>query len=172
MKIYTASKTIHAHKWRELRSLGYNINSTWIDEAGPGETACFRRLWERCINEAAQADALLLYRQPGEALKGAFIEAGAALASKKPVFAIGIEDQSFRYHPLITVCDSVNDALIKMAATEDLLKRVGVWRASGDCICKLCNKTYLEHAMDPTLVSSIDDLPFLHILCDSVRVKL
>ena len=34
MAIYTASKTKHADKWRALRSAGYPIISTWIDEAG------------------------------------------------------------------------------------------------------------------------------------------
>lgn len=118
MRIYTASKTVHAHKWLELRSLGLNVISTWIYESGPGETACFRDLWERCISEASRADALLLYREPGEVLKGAFIEAGAALASGKPVYAVGVEDQSFRHHPLVTVCDSINDALGKMRSAQ------------------------------------------------------
>lgn len=36
LKIYVASKTRHAAKWKALINKGYNIISTWIDEAGPG----------------------------------------------------------------------------------------------------------------------------------------
>lgn len=174
MRIYTASKTQHAAKWKELKRLGYNIISTWINEAGPGETSDFTDLWVRCIEEATYADALLVYREPGEVLKGAFVETGAALANKTPVFAIGLDDQSFCSHPLVTICDSVNDALVKMGAVGDLLARMdaNIIRASGDCICQRCRKTYLEHTMDQTILSSIDKQPFLHILCDGTRVKL
>ncbi|WP_201829673.1 hypothetical protein [Microvirga zambiensis] len=98
MKIYTASKTSHADKWKALRADGWNVISTWIDEAGIGETECFTDLWHRCISEAAEADYLIVYREPGEVLKGAFVEVGAALASGRPVLAIGCDEFSFTKH--------------------------------------------------------------------------
>ncbi|MHA6684444.1 hypothetical protein [Mesorhizobium sp. A556] len=109
--IYTASKTAHASKWRELRAAGLPINSTWIDEAGEGETKCFESLWSRCISEASKATAVLLYREPGEVLKGAFIEAGAALACGVPVHAVGCEEFSFVNHSLVTQHDNLIAAL-------------------------------------------------------------
>lgn len=78
--IYVASKTAHASMWREYRSVGAPIISTWIDEAGAGETTDFADLWTRCVMEARDALCLVLYRLPGEILKGALVEAGAALA--------------------------------------------------------------------------------------------
>lgn len=112
--IYTASKTAHAHKWRELRDAGWPVISTWIDEAGVGETASFEDLWTRCIGEAASADAVLLYREPGEVLKGAFIEAGAALASGKPVHVVGCAEFSFVSHPLVVQHPNLETALLAL----------------------------------------------------------
>ena len=93
MSIYIASKTKHAERWRFLRDkIGEPIISTWIDEAGEGETTDHADLWRRCIAQAASADVLILYREPGEILKGGWIEMGAALAYDRPVYAIGIEE--------------------------------------------------------------------------------
>ena len=113
--IYTASKTAHANRWRDLRASGWPIVSTWIDDAGQGETTSFEDLWLRCISEAASAYAILLYREPGEVLKGAFIEAGVALASGKPVHAIGCGEFSFVNHPLVTQHETLDAALAALA---------------------------------------------------------
>lgn len=118
MSIYTASRTRHANRWRELRASGIPIISTWIDEAGPGESASMVDLWDRCINEAGAADALILYREDGEELKGAIAETGAALLAGKPVFAVGFDGEgdlkafSFLNHRLVTRCESVEVALL------------------------------------------------------------
>lgn len=116
-RIYIASKARHAHLWRELRDAGVPIISTWIDEAGPGETSDFANLWERCIHESAECDALIVYREYGDVLKGAFIETGSALASGKPVYAVGFSgNDSFLNHPLVTDCSSVAHALHLIAS--------------------------------------------------------
>lgn len=109
--IYTASKTTHAWRWRALRDTGVPINSTWIDEAGVGETVDFRDLWARCVGEAAGADALVLYVEPGETLKGALVEVGAALASGVPVYVVGNPDGSWVIHPLVRRCGSIEEAV-------------------------------------------------------------
>lgn len=109
--IYFASKTKWAPRWREYRAQGIPVISSWIDEAGVGETSDFADLWVRCISEASRADALIVYRESGEILKGAFIEVGAALANGRRVFAIGCQDLSFVNHPLVTQVYWVNDAL-------------------------------------------------------------
>lgn len=112
MTIYTASKTKHAHKWRHLRSSGYPIISTWIDEAEADESQDLSDLWIRCIKEASTCDALILYMEDGDTLKGAHAEAGAALSHNIPVFFIGPENAfSMLNHPLITKCNSIEDAL-------------------------------------------------------------
>ena len=113
MKIYTASKTRHAKYWQQLRAQGVNIISTWIDEAGPGQTKDPAELAQRCLTEIVKCDALLLYITDTDEPIGAFFEAGAALAIGKPVmvvaplYKIGI----FKYHPLVTHFMCVADAL-------------------------------------------------------------
>lgn len=110
--IYVASKTKHAHIWLRLRAEGYPIISTWIDEAGPGESKCLRDLWMRCVAEAASCKALLLYAEPEDALKGAWVEVGAALACDIPVFAVGIQGlYSVANHPRVICVASIEDAL-------------------------------------------------------------
>ena len=109
--LYTASKTKHAYIWKAWRAGGVPVVSTWIDEAGVGKTASFSDLWARCISEAANASDLLLYAEPGEVLKGALVELGAALANRVPVVIVGCQDSwSFRNHPLVTCLGSLVEA--------------------------------------------------------------
>src|SRR5262245_28749645 len=102
MKIYTASKTKHAEKWRRLRQF-HTITASWMDEVDKKRAADFAGLATRCVTEIADADFLLLYCEPGEHLKGALIEAGIALALQKPIRCVGkCESLSrvFVKHPL------------------------------------------------------------------------
>lgn len=110
--IYIASKTVHGARWRSLRAAGVPIISTWIDEAEQGATGDWPDLWTRCVREASQADATVVYREPGEVLKGAFVEMGAALSAGKPVFAVGCEEFSVKHHPGVTLVGSLDDALM------------------------------------------------------------
>lgn len=87
--IYTASKTKHAQKWIDLRASGVNVISTWIDEAGEGASPDLHDLCYRCINEAIECDAMIVYSEDGDYLKGAFIEMGVALAHNKFVVLVG-----------------------------------------------------------------------------------
>lgn len=111
--IYIASKTIHAPRWRDLRACGAPIISTWIDEAGKGESPDLSDLWMRCISESSRCRALVAYREPGEILKGTFIEIGCALSHRKPVFLVGFGDGtlSFVNHPLCTQASSIEEAI-------------------------------------------------------------
>lgn len=89
--IYIVSKTKHAAFWRDLRDAGAPIISTWIDEAGEGESTDLHDLWDRCISESKSCKALIVYREPDEVLKGAWVEIGAALAVGNPVYAVGLD---------------------------------------------------------------------------------
>jgi len=97
--IYIASKTKHAARWRSLRDkIGEPIISTWIDEAGEGESACLDDLWRRCIAEASSCELLIVYREKDDVLKGAWVEVGAALAVGIPVFAVGLDEFTIAKH--------------------------------------------------------------------------
>lgn len=87
--IYVASRAsvpARSAMWRALRSEGWPIISTWIDEAGEGETADFGDLWWRITTEIFMAEKLVLYAESSDfPLKGALIEAGIAIGLGKPV---------------------------------------------------------------------------------------
>lgn len=115
MKIYTASKTKHAHKWIELRERGINVNSTWIDEAGKGQTKDMADLCRRCIRECIECDAMIVYSEEGDYLKGAFIEMGVALSiPSKPIVLVGEVlpfGSAFTYAPQVFRAKTIEDAL-------------------------------------------------------------
>lgn len=88
--IYVASRSCHAQMWRDYRANGFNIVSTWIDEAGEGETPDHADLMQRCTDEAQVADLCVVYTQTDDGpLVGALVEAGAALASGVPTIFVG-----------------------------------------------------------------------------------
>ena len=91
-RFYVASRASvpeRAAMWRRLRAEGAPIISTWIDEAGEGETADFGELWQRVEREIKSATALIFYAKPDDLpLKGALVEVGMALASRVPVYVV------------------------------------------------------------------------------------
>lgn len=123
--IYVASKTIHAQRWRAWRACGAPICSTWIDEAGEGETCSYSDLWLRCIREAAEASVLVAYHATGEVWKGAYVEIGAALGAGKSVIVIGDPPGTFVSHPLIRQFDNLYRAMGAAQATADNDGQVG-----------------------------------------------
>ena len=118
--IYVASKTKHAPIWLSLREQGLPIISTWIDEAGPGESTDLSDLWIRCIREASSATALLIYNEPNDILKGGWVELGCALSNNIPVFAVGIENFTIANHPNISHFNKLEDAITALNSKKEL----------------------------------------------------
>lgn len=122
--IYVASRASVPSRpamWRELRAAGWPIVSTWIDEAGPGETADLGELWQRIEAEVRSARGLVLHVEPDDfPLKGALIEVGMALAMGKRVgvYAPGVELEpcsmrplgSWAKHPQVCICTTLEAA--------------------------------------------------------------
>jgi hypothetical protein len=125
--IYIASKSKHGPRWQALRASGVPIISTWIDEAGEGETSDWPGLWDRCLSEAASATVLIMYVEPGETHKGSLVELGATLAAGAPVLWVGPEVGSVRRHRAVTVCQTVESAV---AIAMSLIERTA--QASSD----------------------------------------
>jgi hypothetical protein len=112
--IYIASKAKHGARWVSLREQGWPICSTWIDESGEGETQDVRDLWDRCVNESASADVLILYAEPGEVMKGGLVEMGAALARGVRVLYVGPTGLlSALHHRLVSWCGEGADGLAR-----------------------------------------------------------
>lgn len=122
--IYVASRASvpeRAEMWRRLRSEGWPIVSSWIDEDGPGQTDDLGELWSRIASEVTGASGLVLYAEPDDfPLKGALVEVGMALAAGVPVVVVApsveIEPRSCRpigswmRHPLVRLAGSAVDA--------------------------------------------------------------
>lgn len=124
-RIYIASRASvpeRAALWRQYRSRGVPITSSWIDEDGAGQTASFTDLWDRITEEIAAADRLVLYAETEDfPLKGALIEAGIALGMRRPVTVclpnVEIHSRTFRpigswiAHPLVFRNDDIETAM-------------------------------------------------------------
>ena len=109
--IYVASKTKYADEWKQCRDeTGYPVSSSWIDEAGEGETLSFADLWQRCIYESANSAATVVIKRENDVLKGAFSEVGAALSHDKIVFGFGMEEYCISKHINFINCHSERDA--------------------------------------------------------------
>ena len=129
--IYIASRVCHAARWQGLRDVdGWEIISSWIDEAGTGESASLALLWSRIEAEIARSKFLILYVETEDfPLKGALIEVGMAIAHRRPIRVVApgvvLDPMSFRplgswvRHPLVTFCDTMHEALAG-ALAEDL----------------------------------------------------
>lgn len=110
MRIYIASKSVHGPRWVSYRTAGIPIASSWIDQSGVGETSDWSHLWRVCLAEASTADALVVYRENGETLKGAYLEAGAALAASVPTWYVGEDDGSVTKNLAIKRAPTVDEA--------------------------------------------------------------
>lgn len=120
--IYVASRVSQAPMWRGLRDNGnVPIVSTWIDEAGDGETADFGELWTRIQREIAGSSGLVFWADVNDApWKGALIEIGIALALGKPVGVVllgELEGRTMRpvgswiHHPNVRVTRFLDEAI-------------------------------------------------------------
>jgi hypothetical protein len=87
--VYVASKVVYAPMWRRLRNKGANIISSWIYEAGEGESGDLADLASRCIYEAKNCEVLVFFAEHGDRHKGALVEVGAALAGGALIRFVG-----------------------------------------------------------------------------------
>jgi hypothetical protein len=122
VKIYVASKARHAEFWAALRSAGLPISSSWVDWPGnrdgqePPSPDAWRRHWDRCITEAADADIVLFYAAQDERQCGALIEIGAALSAGKQVFVVSPYAWTFAHHLQSRTFAAVADAVAAITA--------------------------------------------------------
>lgn len=123
--IYVASRASNPARvamWRQLKEQGANIVSSWIHQNGP--VADYSELWMRIAAEMKIADKLVLFVEPEDfPLKGAFVEAGMAIALGKPVVIVCpnvvLNDDlspigSWANHPLVSFENDIHKAVFNL----------------------------------------------------------
>lgn len=102
---YVASRASNPERpkmWRDLRDSGVNIISSWIDD-NDVEVIDFSELWDRIEGEIFKCDILIFYAEEEDfPLKGAYVEAGMAIAFHKKVFVVtkNFTPESFTCKPI------------------------------------------------------------------------
>ena len=121
-----ASKLDHAVRWQNLcinpQWNDFNITSSWIDDPRlDNEMILSKEVlakgWTKNIDDLLHADVCVVYAALGDNLRGALVEAGAALAFGIPVIAVGYTTGtiynrvwgSWQYHPLVTRVKSLHE---------------------------------------------------------------
>jgi len=168
--IYVASKTKHALMWRAIRDVLKDravVNSSWIDEAGEGQTENMADLMMRCVYEAREASVLVLYFEKGDTpLKTALVEVGAALGANVPVFVVGAEHlagHSWLEHPLASIYPSLSTALTaacripddddRIKLQETIVQTINTFAAEEEILSKvedLCKQFKLQFNLQLT----------------------
>jgi hypothetical protein len=123
MKVYIASKTCHWPHWQALRAAGVHVISSWIDQPfnhddSDPDPDTWSEHWAKCVQEASDADVVLLYASNGEKHHGSLIEMGAGLAMGKRIFLVGGESWSIRHHPRVRVFSTLADAVTAILAAQ------------------------------------------------------
>lgn len=121
MKVYPASKALHADWWKALRGAGVPIEASWIDSEinttdAKVSSECWSRHWCSCISEAAAADIVLFYAAEGEIQCGSLVEVGAALAHGKRIFVVSPYEWTVSNHPRCRVFATLADAVAALMA--------------------------------------------------------
>lgn len=139
-KVYTASKISHAGLWKSLADQTKRESFAWSHveftarwpymahlEASPVERltpAQFSHCWTMDLQDVARSDFVLLYAgelerklsdmpygEDSDVLRGALVEAGAALALGKRVVSVGLdESHTWSHHPLSLRLDTLERA--------------------------------------------------------------
>lgn len=114
--LYTSSKLRHADMLRGFAGTdGFYFTARWIWTADlhSHQTRPAAQWQQDNFADIARSEAVLVYVEHGEHLKGGLIEAGVAMAYGLPIFVIGAhEDYSkWQYHPLVHRCATLPGAL-------------------------------------------------------------
>lgn len=128
MRVYTASKLEHAEKWKSLRQFMASIvwTARWVTHyAGrvPDHEPFTTIGWVHDIEDVMSSDVVMVYAEKDEVLRGALVEAGAALACGKWVIVIDPDSNptfgTWQFHPMCMRCKSLDEAkvLLNLLAT-------------------------------------------------------
>lgn len=141
LRVYFASKTSHAQKWRDfdLKSPVLKVTGRWIkrviiDDGDLLKRGHGREMSARCWIEDQQdiqcSDYLVLYAEEGEHLRGGLVEAGIAIEYGIPVICIGSHPDygSWQWHPMCMRLESLEH--LEAWAKRELDRRISNMKQS------------------------------------------
>lgn len=109
IRIYTASKLSEASFWRHMHDEWPEVycHARWLKHSQigtPDSPELARRFWVEDEEDVRHADAVVVYGRDDQHLRGALVEAGIAIALRKPVFVVGTHADygTWQYHPGVT----------------------------------------------------------------------
>ena len=118
LRIYTASKLRHAPKWRDIcdKNSNFIFHARWLKHTrigtpdGPEHAPAF---WLQDQQDVKDSDALIVYAEKGDKLRGALVEVGMALAYGVPVILIGEHEDwaTWRWHPGVHWVPDIDSAI-------------------------------------------------------------
>ena len=115
IRIYTASKLRHGPMWRNLcdHSRRFIFHARWLKHNKMGTPDTREEaveFWRQDIQDVLTADAVIVYSENDEVLRGALVEVGVALSSGIPVFVIGHSTSygTWQYHKGVTWVQSLD----------------------------------------------------------------
>lgn len=130
LRIYVASKLIHAARWRALCDTTPHVqfHARWLKHNKIGTEDSSKNateFWREDEKDIQDADLVIVYGELGEHLRGALVEAGMAIAYGVPVFVIGSHPDygTWQFHPGVKHHDTLDGALKYLAKHELEYKR-------------------------------------------------
>lgn len=122
-KVYVASKLYHAGIWRQARldypEIHFTARWPYLVSKVPDEAKYAKNFWLDDLRDVADANVILVYAEPADRLRGALIEAGAALALGKVVWLVGQNESygTWQHHPLVKgPSDRLKEVLNRLAS--------------------------------------------------------
>lgn len=131
IRVYTASKLSTAPLWREIQKNSKSVffHARWLRHnelktADTPENAV--RFWIEDEEDVSTADAVLVFANEGEHLRGALVEAGIALANGVPVIVVGKHSDygTWQYHPGVRRAEHMAHALDMLEEMDELHRRL------------------------------------------------
>lgn len=118
-RIYTASKLRQAQMWQAIHDSHPDVyfHARWLKHTGklktPDTPENAKRFWIEDEQDVKHADAVFVFAEDDEHLRGALVEAGMAIAYGKPVYVIGEHPDygTWQYHPAVVRVRTVEEAI-------------------------------------------------------------
>lgn len=130
IRLYTASKVHHAGKWRALCATSRHIqcHARWLKHSAMGtpDTAEHAaEFWLQDEQDVRDADAVLVYAETGDRLRGALVEAGIAIAAGIPVIVVGDHPDygTWQHHPGVRRTADLEQALRLLEGVQPRYRR-------------------------------------------------